>query len=180
MTPMTQTQWIAEAKRDIDTILANNGKRPHKHKNSTRFIGRYLCLPCCCVPCILWSSLWRLICMPCSCMAGYGPVSNNPCTDITDTAISTCWTQFNVYKRVPNPTENAGFSKTAAMDVLLYAHSAMETVTRASTRYAIADYVFPVYKAECQRQNIPLQGKSLISVTPHEISLFVEGIPWPL
>ena len=57
-----------------------------KHKPNSPLKRVFLCSICTpiCIPCIVWSSVWRVLCCPIYCFNG------NPCTAVTDQCIVGC------------------------------------------------------------------------------------------
>lgn len=134
--------WLDYVKLSIDKI-AIAGNPGYKYSATHRCMGKALCLPLCCSPCFVWSTLWRIFCCPVSCFRGYGPLSNNGCTDLTDACISNFYNQMDGKNTLELISATPESDLYQAIDYALYKIKTVDDVKR---HYAIADFMFPVYK----------------------------------
>lgn len=69
----------------------------------SRCVAKFVTLPCCCSPCVLWSAGWRLGCMPCSVFTGGCEriCSNNGCTKCSDECVATAYKGVDAKAVVP-------------------------------------------------------------------------------
>jgi hypothetical protein len=132
--------WIEQVRVAIDNVEANDSI-PHKYNAFQRCTGRTCYLTLCCSPCVIWSTVFRILCCPVSCMQGHNCLSNNGCTDLTDTCISKTWNVFGAKVTIADIVNQSDEDLKAA---ILYAHNKIKGTQTIRTKYLIADYVFPI------------------------------------
>lgn len=93
--------WIKTAEL-VFTEFKKSGQIPYVDNGFTRTTN-CVCTPFCCLPCIIWSCVWRVACCPCQCCNnGISYMcSNNGCTDPTDNCVGSMYEAGN--KRVTLP-----------------------------------------------------------------------------
>jgi hypothetical protein len=83
-------KWVATLDALAAEIVATG--RPPRAQSACQRCSQWACCSLACLPCCLWSTLWRAVVCPCMCLVR-GPrfaCSNNGCTDATDACISRC------------------------------------------------------------------------------------------
>jgi hypothetical protein len=162
------TAWLDSAKLAIDKV-ALDGSVGYKYNAAHRFIGKVLCMPVCCAPCFAWSTIWRIFCCPVSCFRGYGPLSNNGCTDLSDSCIATFHKTMDGKNTLEIDSQNIASSE--LMQAIEYAVFKMKTVDMVRTRYTIADFMYPVYKKVALSKGVVFVGNSC---TPIDLELLLK------
>lgn len=136
---MAFSPWLEQTIAQINRI----GERGNDYVRgrASRMLGKALCVPVCCSPCLAWSTVWRVVCCPVSCIRGFGPLSNNECTNMTDMCVAKTWQEFDVkIKALPIADYQV------MVDALRHAASVIQhSDTR--LKYEIADYMTLVYRA---------------------------------
>ena len=87
-TEMDLRELLSVTKAVVAATVGPGAEVPKKLPAGSRACGLLLCVPLC-GPCFVWSVLWRVLCCPVQC-AFRGPgafLSNNNCTDATDSCI---------------------------------------------------------------------------------------------
>lgn len=158
--------WLDHVKLSIDKI-AMTGNPGYKYSATHRCMGKAICMPLCCLPCFTWSTVWRIFCCPISCVRGHGPLSNNGCTDLTDACIAKFYNEMDG-KNTLDISSNTTVPESDMYQAVEYAIFKIKTAEETRTRYAIADFMFPVYKKLREAKGVMLVG---ISCTPMDLEM---------
>lgn len=148
--------WTDHVKMAIDNI-ASTGKSEYKYTDCNRCIGKTICTPLCCSPCFVWSVVFRILCCPISCVQGYGPLSNNGFTEQSDDCIVTYYKSMDEKKTLQ---VSDTITSNELKDVVIYAVSKMKSTEDVRARYAIADFMFPVYQIVQKKRDSLYVGHS--------------------
>lgn len=129
--------WLCNVINTIDTIHSHGPK--FQYTSQSRLMQNCLCIPLCCFPCFLWSTLLRCFCCPISCFKGDGPLSNNGCTNASDKCISHAIKEVNKHEVCPSPP-----SSEDAFLAIKYASSLItQKESFQNKNYWIAEYLTP-------------------------------------
>jgi len=162
VSPTMQELFLA----DIDSILKTGTPIIRKrYSTPSRILNYTVCFPIGCLPCLVWSTTWRLLACPFQCFVN-GPgfmCSNNGCTNGTDGAIGACITMIeenvkpNEVLAANNEVENE--IKMNLFRVVL--EKLNDPNIEAKIKYRIFDYANPVVKA-----HLKSLGDNSIVLTP--------------
>jgi hypothetical protein len=141
--------WLDQFQQEVDRLATGQASRK-QYGGVARTVGTYVCMPITCMPCLLWSTVMRVLCCPVSCMRGYGPLSNNGCTSMTDSCVKDCYNGYNCDAKCCKGPCN--LDKMTIQLALKYAAEKMGSTPLVSISYRIADYALPLVKAEAIRQ----------------------------
>ncbi len=90
-------QWKTDFIEDIESIVQTSTTNRPKYSACASGTGKWCLTPVICLPCIVWSAMWRCVACPFQCLF-YGPhmcISNNGCTDPTDQCVKSSCSVFD-------------------------------------------------------------------------------------
>ena len=150
--------WADRIISDVNEIL-KNGEVSRNRYNKGQKIFMKSSMSLACLPCIVWSAVWRFIACPFVCMT-YGSeyaCGDNGCTSVSDACVFGCLTVIDE-KDVPNPDEATAAYEQDRQDVyraFAYVVKCMNDQGGAAgttTRYKLAAYIHPYVVAVCAAQ----------------------------
>lgn len=150
--------WRAAAEAAIDDIACHGRVSVRSRGEAVRrVVGRCVCLPVFCSPCLVWSCAWRLLCCPASCFQHGlgGTCGDNGCTRCSDGAVASAWTSLDGSSDatldpalIPARVKEDPAFEDACLDLVVYAASraaALPLLQEApTTAQAVAAFVWPL------------------------------------
>ena len=137
---------MAAARRTAEAVW-KTGDKPYAQSKARRYTSIAM-FPCCCFPCILWSTLWRCCACPCMCIfkgCSYA-CADNGCTRCTDATIGAYCDEVDKAAAAPDMPDIKGAPRTelaGLVDLIDYLSSCMASRADADTKkkYLLVDHV---------------------------------------
>lgn len=141
------TVWADRIISDVNEILQYGKIKRHRYNKVQRRCMK-ASTPLACLPCILWSAIWRLIACPCVCMkyGGSYACGDNGCTSMTDDCVFGCFDLIDE-KAVPNPIDASMADRKDVHRAFAYVLKFLHN--QDAIRYKIAAYIHPYVMAVC-------------------------------
>lgn len=153
------TAWADRIISDVNEILQYGKIRRHRYNTAQRRCMK-ASTPLACLPCIVWSAIWRLIACPFVCMTYGGEYAcgDNGCTSVSDACVFGCVTVIDE-KDVPNPDEARMAYEQDRQEVYrAFAYVVKYMYNQDAIRYNLAAYIHPYVKAVCAAQGMATAG----------------------
>jgi hypothetical protein len=116
--PLTAGQYASEMRLIAGHIMSTGGDMPKRYNIGQR-AGSVACAPLMCLPCCVWSLLWRCLACPIQCCVhgvSYA-CSDNGCTAITDACVAGWFDAFTESRKLARLSECVDFSSAKVDDV---------------------------------------------------------------
>lgn len=99
---MSPADWLASANHIIHVYQQSSGYVPTKYGSVTK-ASACLCCSIVCLPCCVWSTIWRVLMCPFSCTfhGSHFICSDNGCTTPSDTCLVKVYDEFSSIQKLP-------------------------------------------------------------------------------
>lgn len=122
----------------------------YKSSTTERCVGKSICVPLCCSPCIIWGCSFRILCIPIKGCNAIGGVDSTECCD--NCVIKLC-EEYD--KKVPDWI-NYNIKTTSAEDLGDIIQGTLEKIKNVidhKTLFHILTFISPIYSEYCVKTN---------------------------
>jgi hypothetical protein len=157
--------WLSRVEFIIEYSKKNGGDVPYKSGLASRTIGM-TSMSICCSPCIIWSIVLRILLCPCYCPSGRA-LSNNGCTNISDSCIDEVYTSVVKKAQAPQMPDVKDFHGNDLIKLKKFTEAAIMIFNVRSCKgshYELAEALFgSTIKSHCH----PASVLELLYTFPH-------------